>query len=140
MLRADGARGYHYSRQQAGCANDNSDYFIGTKGVASIKAFGPLQIKGDNEWRFRGERPDMYQVEHDEFFAAIRKGEPLNHGTWMAHSTLLAIMGRMAAYTGQYITWDQALNSEEKLGPDHLDWNMNLPVPPVAMPGQTKFA
>ena len=82
----------------------------------------------------------MYQVEHNELFESIRKGEPINHGTWMAHSTLLAIMGRMAAYTGQVITWDQAHNSEERLGPEHLDWNMELPVPQVAMPGQTKFA
>ena len=136
----NGPRGYHFCRQQAGCANDNSDYIIGTNGIAKIKAFGPLEITGPKPWKFRGERPDMYQVEHDEFFASIRKGEPMNHGTWMAHSTLLAIMGRMAAYTGQVITWDQALNSEERLGPERLDWNMELPVPQVAMPGQTKFA
>jgi myo-inositol 2-dehydrogenase / D-chiro-inositol 1-dehydrogenase len=136
---ANGARGYHYCRQQAGCAVDNSDYFIGTKGIAKIKAFGTLEITGEKPWRFRGPRPDMYQVEHDELFASIRKGEPINHGVWMAHSTLLAVMGRMAAYTGQVITWDQALNSQETLGPEKLDWNMNLPVPPVAIPGQTKF-
>ena len=137
---ASGARGFHFCRQQAGCANDNSDYIIGTKGIAKIKAFGPLEITGENNWRFRGDRPDMYQVEHDELFASIRKGQPINHGTWMAQSTLLAIMGRMAAYTGQVITWEQALNSGETLGPDRLDWNMDLAVPPVPMPGQTKFA
>lgn len=136
---ANGARGFHFCRQQAGCATDNSDYFIGTKGIARIKAFGPLSITGQNPWKFSGERPDMYQVEHDEFFASIRKGQPLNHGTWMAHSTLLAVMGRMAAYTGQIVTWEQALNSEEKLGPEQLDWNAPLPEPPVAMPGVTQF-
>jgi myo-inositol 2-dehydrogenase/D-chiro-inositol 1-dehydrogenase len=46
---------------------------------------------------------DIYQVEHDELFASIRKGEPINDGTWMAHSTLMAIMGRMAAYTGKNV-------------------------------------
>lgn len=136
---ANGARGFHFSRQQAGCATDNSDYIIGTDGIAKIKAFGPLEIEGENRWRFRGERPDMYQIEHNELFASIRAGEPINHGTWMAHSTLLALMGRMAAYTGQVITWEQALNSQEKLVPENLDWDMTLPVPPVAMPGQTKF-
>lgn len=136
----NGARGFHFCRQQAGCATDNSDYFIGTKGIAKIKAFGPLSISGEKPWRFVGERPDMYQVEHNELFASIRKGEPINHGTWMSYSTLLAIMGRMAAYTGQIVTWEQAMNSEEKLGPDHLEWNMTLPIPPVAMPGQTKLA
>ncbi|MDX1951633.1 MAG: Gfo/Idh/MocA family oxidoreductase [Verrucomicrobiota bacterium] len=135
----NGARGYHFCRQQAGTANDNSDYIMGSRGIARIKAFGPLEISGENPWRFRGERPDMYQVEHNELFASIRKGEPINDGVWMARSTLLAILGRMAAYTGQIITTEQALNSEEVLGPQHFDWNTPLPNPPVPMPGQTKF-
>lgn len=135
---ANGARGFHFCRQQAGCATDNSDYLIGTKGVAKIKAFGALEITGDKPWKYSGKRPDMYQVEHDELFASIRKGEPINQGISMAHSTLTAIMGRMAGYTGQVISWEQALNSEEKLGPDKLDWNGPIPVPPVALPGQNQ--
>jgi hypothetical protein len=59
--------------------------------------------------------PNMYQVEHDEMYASIRKGEPINDGVWMAHSTLVGIMGRMAAYTGKEITWEQALASQENL-------------------------
>ncbi len=136
---ANGARGFHFSRQQVGCANDNSDYIIGTKGIAKIKAFGPLQIEGENKWRFSGPRPNMYQVEHDKLFASIRNGEPMNDGVRMAHSTLLAIMGRMAAYTGQVITWDDALNSKEDLSPRSYSWDQPLPEPPVAMPGMTKF-
>jgi predicted dehydrogenase len=135
----NGARGFHFSRQQAGCASDNSDYIIGTKGIAKIKAFAGLNITGENPWKFSGDRPDMYQVEHNELFASIRKGEPINHGSWMAQSTLLAIMGRMAAYTGQIITYEQALNSQEKLGPQEFKWDMSVPVPPVAVPGVTKF-
>jgi hypothetical protein len=57
----------------------------------------------------------------------------------MASSTMLAIMGRMAAYTGQIITWDQAMNSQEVLGPTNLDWNTPLSTPKVAIPGVTKF-
>jgi predicted dehydrogenase len=136
---ASGARGFHFSRQQANCATDNSDYIIGSKGIARVKAFGPLSISGEKSWRFSGPRPDMYQVEHDELFASIRKEKPINDGVWMAHSTLLAIMGRMAAYTGQIITWEQALNSQENLMPTKLDWDAPLPVPPVAMPGKTAF-
>ena len=82
----------------------------------------------------------MYQAEHDELFASIRAGKPINNGEYMAKSTLLAIMGRMAAYTGQVITWEQALNSKEDLSPPRYDWDVKLPVPPVAIPGQTKFA
>ena len=54
-------------------------------------------------------------------------------------STMLAIMGRMAAYTGQQITWDQALNSQERLVPEDLDWKGAHEVPPLARPGVTKF-
>src|ERR1041385_3552285 len=137
----DGTRGYHLSRQQAGCANFVNDYYTGTKGIAKIKTFGSLDIIGEKKWRFQGERPDMYQVEHNELFASIRKGEPINDGDRMAKSTMLAIMGRMATYTGQIIRWDDALNSQESLAPANLaDWNQPLPVPPVPMPGQTKFA
>jgi hypothetical protein len=82
----------------------------------------------------------MYQVEHDEFFASIRKGEPINDGVRMAHSTMMAIMGRMAAYTGQEITWEQAINSKTALVPEKLDWNMSLPILPMAVPGKTKIA
>jgi hypothetical protein len=80
----------------------------------------------------------MYQNEHDELFASIRSGQPINDGEWMAHSTLLAIMGRMAAYTGQVVTWDEALNSQENLMPEKLAWDTPLATPPVAMPGITK--
>lgn len=146
----NGARGYHHCRQQAGCVNDNSDYIIGTNGVASIKAFGNLTITGENRWRFRGERPNMYQVEHNEMMASIRSGEPINDGVWMAHSTLQSLMGRMAAYTGQEVTWEQALNSKQDLmkyamgqedadGDPIFDWGMDLRTPEVAMPGITKL-
>jgi len=140
---ANGARGFHSCRQQAGCFSDNSDYIMGADGVAHIvRAFsGPFVIKGKNAWRFREDKPtNMYQNEHDEFFASIRKGEPINDGIRMAHSTLLAIMGRMAAYTGAEITWEQALNSQETLVPAEMNWNTAMSVPPVAMPGLTKFA
>ena len=139
---ADGARGFHFSRQQAGCYHDNSDYIMGGEGVAHIvKAFsGPFVVKGKTNWRFREDKPsDMYQNEHNELFASIRSGKPMNDGVWMAHSTLLGIMGRMAAYTGQEITWEQALNSQESLVPEKITWETPAPLLQVAMPGQTKF-
>ena len=81
----------------------------------------------------------MYQREPDVLFASIRRKEPINDGKRMATSTLLAMMGRMAAYTGQQITWEQALNSQEKRFPDHLDWNGSHEIMPRAEPGKTKF-
>jgi hypothetical protein len=80
----------------------------------------------------------MYQNEHDELFASIRSGKPINDGQWMTQSTLMGLMGRMAAYTGAEITWEQALNSQEKLVPDQLDWKMSLEIAPMAVPGVTR--
>jgi len=90
-------------------------------------------------WMYEGEENNLYQTEHDELFASIRNGRPINNGEYMAKSTLVAIMGRMAAYTGQAITWEMAMNSQEDLTPPAYDWNVPMQVPPVAMPGLTKF-
>ena len=81
----------------------------------------------------------MYQREHDVLFASIRKGTVINNGERLATSTMLAIMGRMAAYTGQQITWEQAMNSQERLIPEKMDWNMKWEVPATPRPGITKF-
>jgi hypothetical protein len=126
-------------RQQTGCYNQNADYLIGAKGTATIGVRPNCEITGENNWRYRGEKNNMYQTEHDELFASIRKGEPLNDGDRMCTSTMAAIMGRMAAYTGLEITWEQALNSQEHLVPEKLDWNMPFTPPPIAVPGITKF-
>jgi hypothetical protein len=81
----------------------------------------------------------MYQTEHDELFASIRNRRPINNGEYMAKSTLLAIMGRMAAYTGQMITWQQALESREDLSPARYAFDAAPPEARIAMPGVTAF-
>ena len=96
-------------------------------------------MKARSQWRAGAAEKDMYQVEHDELFASIRDGKPINDGVRMAHSTLMGIMGRMAAYTGQEISWEQAMNSQEQLVPENLDWDMPLPIAPMAIPGKTRF-
>lgn len=136
----NGAKAFHMCRQIANCSNDNSDYVYGTKGTATIQGFIPLhQIDGEKPWTYEGDGNDMYQQEHDELFASIRSGKPINDGVWMAHSTLLAIMARMAAYTGQSISWEQALNSTERLGPKQYHLGP-FAAEPVAIPGVTRFA
>jgi hypothetical protein len=113
---------------------------MGTKGTCFINGFGGQHIiKGANPWRYEGQARNMYQTEHDELFKSIRSGKPINDGVFMARSTLLAVMGRMAAYTGQVVTWDQALNSQEDLTPSKYEWG-DLPTPPIAVPGQAKFS
>jgi hypothetical protein len=135
----DGVRAFMAQRQINNCYSDNSDYLMGSDGVGAIKGWSDPVITGKVNWKYAGPKADMYQVEHDELFASIRSGKPINDGIWMAHSTLMALMGRMAAYTGKEVTWEEAMNSQEKLVPDHLTWDMKLPIKPMAMPGQTQF-
>lgn len=138
-LYPDNVRAFVGQRQITGCYNENADYIIGTKGVCTIGR-GPVpKITGQTEWSFEGKRNDMYQQEHDVLFAAIRQNKGINDGERMATSTLLAIMGRMAAYTGQTVTWDEAMNSTQQLFPDHLDWDGSFEPTPMSLPGQTKF-
>jgi predicted dehydrogenase len=138
-LYANGVRAFMANRQIVGCYNENSDYMLGTEGTCTIGKGPRPRIQGKTTWTYSGQQYDMYQREHDLLFASIRKNQPMNDGKRMATSTLLAIMGRMAAYTGQEVTWDQALNSQEKLIPDHLDWKGSLAVQPRAEPGITKL-
>ncbi len=139
-LYPNNVRGFLACRQIAGCHNENADYILGSKGQCTIGKGLTPRITGETNWAFRGEKYNMYQKEHDELFASIRSGDPINDGVRMAHSTLMGIMGRMAAYTGQEIAWEQAMNSNERLFPENLDWNAALPVRPMARPGVTQPA
>jgi len=76
------------------------------------------------------DNPNPYQQEHDELFAAIRKGEVIDDIDYGAKTTLTAVMGRMATYSGQMISWDEALNSDAQLMPDYTGWDMEPPVLP----------
>jgi myo-inositol 2-dehydrogenase/D-chiro-inositol 1-dehydrogenase len=122
------------SRQIDGCANDVSEHVYGTDGEAHMDS-GRWRITGKNAWTHEGPNNDPYQTEHDDLFASIRARKPFDEGRMVAESTLTAIMGRMATYSGKEVTWEQALASEEKWGPDHYEFGP-LPVDPVPMPGQ----
>lgn len=132
----DGAKIFSHTRQQTNCKNDITVYAMGTKGKALISE--RLQsITGPKPWQVRKDN-DFYQTEHDELFASIRTGRPINNGEYMCKSTLLAIMARMAAYTGQQITWEMARDSKEDLTPATYAWGP-MPMPAVAMPGVTRY-
>lgn len=137
---ANGVKMFHSCRQQNGCRNDVTDHIMGSKGTCDVMRH---TITGPNSWKYSTVQsrkdPSMYQAEHNELFTSIRSGKPINNGEWMTKSTLMAIMGRMATYTGQEITWDMALNSKQDLTPAKYEFG-SLPVPPVAMPGITKYS
>jgi predicted dehydrogenase len=128
-------------RQIVGCENNVSEAVTGTKG--SWTSRGGYRITGENAWTLppgplaRGRYPDPYELEHVALLQSIRSGQPINDLKRVAESTLTAILGRTACYTGQVVTWNQVLNSQAHLVPERLSWDMTLPVPPVAVPGQT---
>jgi len=138
-LGENGAQLISNTRQIPDCKSDISVNILGTLGTASLRERkNGARIIGQNNWSNREEGKLHYQVEHDELFASIRAGKPINNGEYMSKSTLLAIMGRMATYTGQEITWDMAWNSKEDLTPPAYEWG-DLETPSVAIPGVTQF-
>jgi predicted dehydrogenase len=142
---ANGTKLFSCCRQQNGCAADISDNIMGTKGILHVDTNGPRctikPIGGTAPtWKSNpsGRKGDMYVNEHIALIESIRAGKPINNGDYMTKSTLMAIMGRMATYTGQNISWEQALNSKEDLTPPKYEFGP-LPVAEVAKPGVTKF-
>jgi len=136
---ANGAQLISNTRQIPDCKSDISVRILGTQGTAFLRERkNGARITAKTDWVNRDEGKLHYQAEHDELFASIRAGTPINNGEYMAKSTLLAIMGRMATYTGQEITWEMAWNSKEDLSPPQYAWG-ELETPSVAIPGVTKF-
>lgn len=136
---AGGVRVFFDCCQIPGIDGDVSTYIMGTKANCSVERPKVEDRQGEKLWAYRGPKNVMHQQEHDDMFAALRAGKIINNTTYMARSTMLAIMGRMAAYTGKRITWEQAMNSQENLSPPKYDWKLALPEPPIAVPGITRF-
>jgi len=120
-----------------------AETIIGTKGTATAGVIKDLT--GKIIWRFSGKNNNPYQTEHDVLIQHILENKPINNAHYTAASTLSAIMGRMATYSGQEITWEQALNSDLDTMPKVLAWNAD-PGPkmgsdglyPAPIPGVTK--
>ena len=134
----NGVRGYHQCRHWLNTPPRVKDFILGAKGVCDVF---DNRITGATAWRYRptpGVKTDMYQTEHDEMYEALRAGKPINNAEHAAKSTLLALMGRAAAYTGQVITPEMVLNSKDDLSPASYSWG-EAPKRPVPVPGLTKF-
>ena len=132
---ADGTQGYHFCRQMDNCENGVWDRVYGSKGKYTGESGRKLHVFSNKDglmWRWNagpnGERSNNgYQTEHDEMYAAIRDGKPLNTGERMIKTTLTAMMARTAAYTGKKVTKEMMLNSKEQLVPDKLSFDMQFP-------------
>ena len=123
-------------RQFLDSYNFTGDTIYGTKGIAKFGT-SSAEIIGENPWNWRKPRvtKSMYDLEHEEFFGAIRSGERKDDSEWIGHSTLLAILGRTACYSGKRITWEDMTKAEQKLVPDNIDINGELPIRPTRVPG-----
>ncbi len=156
---ADGTKMLSQCRHQPGCWASVSEHAHGPKGYAELNAG---KIDGGNSWKYSGPNVDPYQVEHDVLFDAIRNNKDHNEAEYGATSTMTAIMGRMATYSGQEIFWDKAaaqkagrdpskvllaLDSTTALVPERYAWDAKPPTTPdangrypIPTPGVTKFA
>ena len=133
----DGAVISSQCRHQKGTMRRVDEVFQGTKGSVVMGKGEIKNLSGDviytypntNYWESDNE-PNPYQVEHDKLFESIRNSNVISNAEYGAKSTLTAIMGRMATYTGKMISWEQVLNSKQKLVPDNLNWNSTAPTLP----------
>ena len=157
----DGTKMLSQCRHQEHTWTSVSEHAHGTKGYAEPSA-GYLTTKdGSGDWKYKGARPDPYQIEHNVLFDAIRTNKPHNEAEFGATSTLTAIMGRMATYSGQEIFWDQAaakkagrgdkaavaMESTIALVPERYAWDAKPPTTPdangrypIPTPGVTKVS
>ena len=102
--------------------NNISEHAHGDKGYCDAGAY-TIKLRDGTQWSHpkRGEK-NAYQVEHDDFFDAVRNNKPYNEAEYGAHSTMTAILGRMATYSGAEVKWDEAINSTLDLHPVKYDF------------------
>jgi predicted dehydrogenase len=142
---ADGTKMYSQCRQIPGCWQSVSEHATGAKGSVDMQANkATFHVAGKAAGSIKNTGKSPYQIEHDVLFDAIRNNKPYNQVELGAMATMTAILGRMATYSGQLVTWDQAFNSQLSLAPERIAWD----VPPrdkpdadgrypVAIPGVT---
>jgi hypothetical protein len=139
----NGVRVFGFTRDQSDCWRNTSDYIMGTKGRCNLLNY---QIEGERNWRYEHPRANMYDVEHAELFASIRAGKPVNNGNYMCLSSALAIMAQMACYSGQVVTYADAMQSKRSFALPRYGWDVEPPVKPgpdghypTALQGQAEY-
>ncbi len=131
---ANGTRLFSQNRQIANGTNRIGVEVLGRKGTSN----GKDRISGGKSWRYEGENPEAYEAEHRDLIESIRAGKPLNEARDVAESTLTAIMGREAAYSGKVIEWDAVWNSKRDYTPERYHLG-DLPFPAVVNPKTYQF-
>ena len=132
-----GVRMFSQARQINGCDNLVEEAVVGSKGTSNCSNY--IRPKQGSSWRYRGANPNPYEQEHQDLIASIAAGKPINEAQAIAESTMTGILGREAAYSGKALTWDEAVQSTRRLGPDKYEFG-SYPIPEVALPGRYKFS
>lgn len=123
----NGVRVFGYTRDQSDCHKDTNDYLFGTKGRCSLLNY---TIEGETKWRYGQPRQNMYDLEHQALFDAIRAGQPINNGHYMCLSSALAIAAQIACYTGAILTWEDVMKSKRSFALPRYGWDVDPPVKP----------
>jgi len=135
---------YAYCRTTPNCYDNNSSLILGTKGKASLLN---CRIWGETNWRWEGQC-NPYQIEHNVLFEAIRSGNPVNNGAYMARSTMIGVMGQISCYTGKTVTWEKVNQSDFYYPPKPEECRDDMEPPtkpgpdgayPVPVPGITEM-
>jgi predicted dehydrogenase len=154
----DGAKLFHYGRCMPGCHDEFASYAHGSKGIAAISGSGhsPARCrtykgqkmdKANLVWEYPQPERNPYQTEWEDLVMAIREDKPYNEVQRGVEASVVASMGRMAAHTGQIITYDDLFNCEHEFAPmvDKLTLKSDAPLRanadgkyPVPMPGINK--
>jgi predicted dehydrogenase len=142
-----GARLYALCRTQGNCYNNSSDIIMGSKGTCYLNFHHP-RIEGENAWTFEANANNPYDAEQAALIESVRTGKPINSGHYMAHSTMITVLGQLACYGGVRRDFEEVNSCNLQLGPDPEDstfetqppsvpaedGNYPLPLPGVAPP------
>ena len=145
---ADGSVLNSQCRHIPGTMSKVDELLVGTKGKIFCDEATIKDHQGQTIYQYdKKKENNPYQTEHDELFEAIAKGQyKFADAERGAHSTMTAIMGRMATYSGQVLEWDKLLNSGISFTPTEFAWDAKMPLNPdadgrypIAKPGVTKY-
>jgi predicted dehydrogenase len=127
-----GVRVASQCKQFPGGENHVEEHFQGTKGMLSLHpGYAKItDLSGQELWKFSGENPDPYQVEHDELHAAIRNDTPKNDAYYGATSSFSSVLGRLATYSGKTWKYDDTLQLDFRTMPEDPTWETTPPTVP----------
>ncbi len=140
-----GVRLYAMCQTRANCYASWNDIIMGTKGTCN---WNLCRIDGQTPWQYKGRRNDPHLAEQERLIGSIRRGTPINDGNTMIDSTLMAVMGQIACYTGKPVTWEEMLAADWEFEPkvEQVTLDMEPPVKPdesgnypLPKPGLTRF-